>query len=75
MKTGQIVVLVILFSILLGLLAIVVVSPMLTDRFEDEAATVADRPQTVPEEPAYVEEPAEIPAEPDEGEEPLEEES
>ena len=48
MKTGQIVVLVILFSILLGLLAIVVVSPMLTDRFEDEAATVADRPQTVP---------------------------
>ena len=75
MKTGQIVVLVILFSILLGLLAIVVVSPMLTDRFEDEAATVADRPQTVPEEPAYVEEPAEMPAEPDEGEEPLEEES
>ena len=76
MKTGQIVVLVILFSILLGLLAIVVISPMLTDRFEDEVATVSDRPQTVSEEPAYIEEPSAVmPAEPDEGEEPPEEDT
>ena len=76
MKTGQIVVLVILFSILLGLLAIVVISPMLTDRFEDEVATVSDRLQTVSEEPAYIEEPSAVmPAEPDEGEEPPEEDT
>ena len=56
MKTGQVVILVILFSILVGLLAIVVVSPMLTDNYEDDAVT-ADMPQTVSAEPAYDPEP------------------
>ena len=63
MKTGQIVVLVILFSILVGLLAIVVVSPMITDHYEDETAAVAERPQTVQTEPEAAAEPAYEPEE------------
>ena len=62
MKTGQIVVLVILFSILLGLVAIVVVSPMLTDRYEDAPAVVAEQPQNVPAEPENYPEPEEQPS-------------